>query len=83
MSKKGNVQTVVSTVAISKEQLKDDVMSIALANGFTEQDVLRMERQDAYRKEYNQRPDVVLKRKQYAAQRYLRMKQLRSLLAAK
>lgn len=80
MSKKGNVQTVVSTVAISKEQLKDDVISIALANGFTEADVERMQRQDEYRRLYNQRPDVVLKRKQYSAMRYQRMKQLRELL---
>lgn len=80
MSKKGNITVVNAVSSIPTNQLKDDVLSIALSNGFTEQDVLRMERQDAYRKEYNQRPDVVLKRKQYAAMRYLRMKQLRALL---
>jgi DNA-binding transcriptional MerR regulator len=34
----------------------------------------------AYRKEYNSRPDVKEKRKQYSAQRYNRTKMLREIL---
>ena len=76
-----NSKSVVAVVSVPKVQLKDDVLAVALANGFTAADVDRMEKQDAYRREYSQRPEVVEKRKQYAAKRYEKMKVLRQLLS--
>jgi hypothetical protein len=76
-----NSKSVVAVVNVPKVQLKDDVLTIALANGFTQADVERMEKQDAYRRAYSQRPEVVEKRKQYAARRHEKMKVLRNLLS--
>jgi hypothetical protein len=80
MSKKGNVVVVNPVTSINPNQLRDDVIETALANGFTREDVERLERQDAYRKAYNSRPEVVEKRKLYTHKRYLHMKALRALL---
>lgn len=74
------VSAIRPVVAVNPSQLKDDVVSIALANGFTREDITRMEKQDEYRRQYNLRPEVVEKRKAYAAKRYLKMKALRELL---
>lgn len=72
---------VTPTTAVSKSQLKDDVEALLTANGFTTNDLVRLEKQQQYRKMYAQRPDVVEKRKEYSRQRYLKMKHLRELLA--
>lgn len=74
------VSAIRPITAVQPSQLKDDVVSIALANGFTREDITRMEKQDEYRRHYNARPDVVAKRKEYTHKRYLKMKALRDLL---
>ena len=71
---------VMPIIATPKEQLKDDVETMLVANGFSLNDLASYERQQQYRKEYSLRPHVVEKRKQYAKQRYLKMKALRELL---
>lgn len=73
-------QTINPVVAVQPSQLRDDVLELALANGFSLADVERLERQNEYRKAYSQRPNVVAKRKAYSAQRYEKMKVLRNLL---
>jgi hypothetical protein len=71
---------VTPVVAIPKVQLKDDVELMLIENGFTINDLARLERQQQYRREYSQRPNVVEKRKMYNKQRYVRMQMLKSLL---
>ena len=75
-----NNKTINAVVSIPATQLKDDVLQAALAEGFTVREVEAFERQLKYRKQYNSRPEVVARRKQYAAKRYQRMKELRMLL---
>ena len=75
-----NTKTLTPVVSVNASQLRDDVMETALANGFTQQDVERLERQIAYRKSYSKRPDVIAKRREYSAKRYAKMKVLSQLL---
>ena len=73
-------RSVVAITSVSKSQLKDDVLELALANGYTQQDVERLERVTEYRKAYQARPAVIEKRKEYTRKRYLKMKALKELL---
>lgn len=72
--------TITPTLSINKSQLRDDVVETALANGFTLNDINTLEKQLEYRRLYNQRPEVIEKRRVYTQQRYLRLKMLKSLL---
>ena len=86
MSNKNNsTKSVTTLVNVPKEQLKDDVVS-KLMNGMqcTEQEALRYldryTKQQQYRSEYAQRPEVVEKRKEYARRRYQQMKLVAEML---
>ena len=81
MSKK--VTVVRPVISVPATQRKDDIIAAAIAAGFTMHDVERFEKQQQYRKEYNQRPDRVQARKEYMKKRYERTKQLRALLSGK
>jgi hypothetical protein len=72
---------VIPMSATPKSQLKDDVIELAIANGFTVKDVERFEKLVSYRKQYSSRPEVVEKMKQYAKKRYEKMKRLQALLS--
>jgi hypothetical protein len=74
------VRTITPVATINVAQLKDDVETMLTENGFTLNDLARLEKQQAYRREYAQRPNVVEKRKEYNKQRYVRMQMLKSLL---
>ena len=76
MSHKVSSKTINPTISINPNQLHDDVVERALANGFSMNEIERYLSQQEYRKAYNLRPEVKAKR----AERYLRMKELRSLL---
>ena len=73
-------KTISPVVAVQPSQLRDDVIELAIANGYTREDVERLERQNEYRKAYSARPNVVAKRKIYSARRYEKMKVLSNLL---
>jgi len=74
------MRTITPVATIAKVQLKDDVESLLLANGFNLNDLARLEKQLEYRKRYSQRPEVKEKRAAYSKQRYLKMKVLKALL---
>lgn len=73
-------RTITAVVNIPEANRKDDIAELLKANGFSLNDLQRFEKQQAYRKEYSQRVEVVAKRKEYSKRRYERMKQLRRLL---
>ena len=73
-------KSINAVVSINPSQLRDDVIELAIANGYTREDVERLEKQNEYRRQYSLRPNVVAKRKLYSAARYEKMKVLRSLL---
>jgi hypothetical protein len=72
--------TVRALVSIPTSQLRDDIRDAMIANGFTEQDLQRLEKQLAYRKTYNSRPEVKERRAEYTKQRNAKMKTLKQLL---
>jgi hypothetical protein len=74
------MRTVTPIATIAKVQLKDDVESLLLANGFNLNDLAKLEKQLEYRKQYSQRSEVKEKRAAYSKQRYLKMKVLKALL---
>ena len=74
------MRTITPVATIAKVQLKDDVESLLLANGFNLNDLAKLEKQLEYRKRYSQRPEVKEKRAAYSKQRYLKMKVLKALL---
>ena len=73
-------RTVTPIINVPKSSLHDDVEATALKNGFTLNELHRYLAQQQYRKEYNSRPEVVEKRREYRRVRYLRMKELRMVL---
>ena len=73
-------KSINAVANINKAQLHDDVEELLTANGFTLNDLQRLEKQNEYRRLYSQRPNVVEKRKAYSAARYAKMKVLRDLL---
>ena len=77
------MKTITPVVTIEKVNLKDDVESLLLSNGFNLNDLRRLEHQQQYRREYSQRQHVVEKRKEYNKKRYLKMQHLKQLLATR
>ena len=76
-----SIKRVVPIVSVSQSQLRDDVVERALSAGFNINEINTLEKQIAYRKAYNQRPNVVEKRKLYTHARYVRLKALKNILA--
>jgi len=72
---------VTPTIAINKSQLKDDVVEKLTSQGYTLKEVNSLLHQLEYRKMYNQREDVVAKRRAYNHKRNLKMKAMKSLLS--
>ena len=62
------------------EYMTNDMRKQLVAAGFTEKEVNTFLHQEAYRKEYNARPEVKEKRKAYSKTRNERYKMLRELV---
>jgi hypothetical protein len=75
-----STHTLTPITSINPSQLKDDVVEKITSAGFTLKEYETLQHQLAYRKSYNQRPEVVERRKLYTAKRNLKMKMLKSLL---
>jgi len=74
--------TTTPIVTIDKSQLKDDLLQAALDAGYTEKEFETFMRREEYRKQYNSKPEVVAKRKQYNKVRNLRFKLIKEALKA-
>lgn len=72
--------TIEQAKKLNTTSLSDEKFTQLVEAGFSIQEVERWYAQIEYRKEYNARPEVREKRKQYTKTRYERMKQLSSLL---
>lgn len=78
-------KTVTAVATINPAQLKDDKVSkVANSLGCSIDEatklVDRLEKQQSYRKQYSQRPEVRAKRAAYSAARYAVIKQVNELL---
>lgn len=77
------MKTITPVVNVNKHQLKDDIAEKLTSAGVSSKEVEQYLRQQEYRKQYQQRPDVIEKRKQYRQERYQRMKLIAQLLSSK
>ena len=80
-----STKTINAVATINPSQLKDDkVALIANSLGVTTEEatklVARLEKQQEYRKQYSQRPEVKAKRAAYSAARYSTLKMVNELL---
>lgn len=72
--------TIETARKLNTTNLPDEQFVQLTEAGFSIQEIERWYAQIEYRKEYNSRPEVREKRKQYTKNRYERMKQLSALL---